>query len=323
MSLIRRMSPVEGVLLSLGCRSLWAQVTLQSTDVLRKLNCCLPLDQTMHFLRMLEKDGSRHVICTACLRLHRWKIESRFVQLGAISFHVRPCSSELGEILMNMQAGTELHIQRDAVELVLRAASSGPGHGLPLDVLRTSASWEVFGATLFKMHFWSDGLVWRNKDHDDRLLLKTEYNIEVDLRRPLNDQVMASRVGSCQHDAYGQQRFVVTSINKFETDQQSDQSRALRCCPHCPTDMLVQVSKIPGEVFVTIDVSAIRDVGSRGDHRARTWQAQSYDAGRSSCNVGREHFDRSAPYPFGQRSLHIVWEEAEELARITEKMTEL
>ena len=313
MAMVRKMSPVEGALLSLTCKALWARVTLQSTDILHNLQRCLRLDQTMHFLRMLEKDNCRYVICTACLKIHRrMKEESSFVRVGwGGTYGLRTCSDELGSVAMETNSADCLRIHREVVELLLRRATLGPEYGPSLDILLTSYVWDVWSVTHFKVMFSSAGNILRGRDHDDHLLLKTTYNFEVDLRRPVTEQVKDSSAGACHHDTPEQQKLIAKAVKS------PNRSMALWTCSQCPTDMLVDISEIPGEVFSTINISVIRDAGSRGDHRLDIWRSQSYQIlGRHSHRTSS--FDRAANYAFGNRALHGLWDEAGKLGEAEE-----
>lgn len=325
MSLVRKKSPVEGVLLSLTCKSVWSQVKLQSTDVLYKLKRCLSLDQTIYFLRMLEKDSSRYIVCTACLRLHtRKKNEDQFVYFGSITKPIRPCSSEIGVTTMQGKSLNFLRVHREAVELILRAAALGPKYGPSLAILKRSRGWDVFSVTHFKVKFNSVGAIARSRDGVDHLLLKGDYSFEVDLRRPLMDQISDASIGGCQHNPLNQKKSIVRAIEAAQASIRSDPFSALCYCPWCPTDVLYEVTRIPEEVFAKVDISVIRDLGPRGDHRSRIWESQAYEVmcGRLSDRQTGP-FDRNANYTFHTESLHDVWEEAEGLAKVDERFSEL
>ena len=322
MALVRKMSPVEGVLLSLTCKALWARVTLQSTDVLHKVQRCLSLDETMHFLRMLEKDNCRYVICTACLKLHRrMKDETKFVRADwGYSYGLRPCTDELGSLAMKNKSPNCLQIPREIVELLLRRAALGRDFGPSLNILYTSYAWDVWSVTHFRVTFCSDAIILRGRDHHDHLLLKTSYSFEVDLRRPIGEQVKDSSAAACQHKTDDQHKIIAQAIKHPEKFLESENVRTLWTCSHCPTDMLVEVSEIPGEVFSTINISIIRDAGSRGDHRSSIWGSQSYQIlGRHSHRT--VSFDRNVNYPFGNQALHALWDEG--LAKAEEEDADL
>lgn len=307
MYLAQNMNPVEAVLLNLTCKTLWAQVKLHSGDVLRKLKRSISRDQTLHFLQMLEKDSTRYIVCTVCLSLHyRKKKESILVNISTYSDSGRRCNGRLGAVIMRHDAPDSLYVHREAVELVLRAAALGPEHGPSLDILKSSRTWDVFSDTHFKVKFRSDGVIWRGKDDDDRLLLKTEYSFEVDLRLPVSEQISASSVQACQHDDHKQLRFVVKAIEHPKSPLKSGKSERFRGCAYCPTDMLVQVARIPDEKFATVEFSVFRDVGPRGDHRSKTWQAQSYTLLGSGGFQTPAPFDRTAGYPFGMTKLDML-----------------
>lgn len=134
-------------LLTLTCKTLWIQVTLRSSDVLHKLKRCTPLDETMHFLRLLERDNSRFIRCTVCFRVHyRMRHESkRLANLGLYVAKRRRCSESWAAVHTPGPLGKRLSIYREGLELVLRAYELGPTFGLSLNTLQQWSRWEHLG----------------------------------------------------------------------------------------------------------------------------------------------------------------------------------
>ena len=306
MAIIQSMNPIEGVLLSLTCRKLWAQVTLQK-DVLQDLKRCSPLDETTHFLRMLEKDRHRYVACTACLTLHpRKRDEAKSMGTSVELRKGRPCSEELGVIRTQGPFTKRLVVYRETVELVLRAGIWGQHLGLPLDCLRRWSEWEAFGAGRLKIRFRSDAAIVpvpvQGGGERAHLFLKTGYVVELDLRRSLAAQIKIAEIGGCRHEAKAESEHMIKAIATARSDPVNRRPADVLRCPICPTDLMVEVFYKPREMFAAIHVTAIRDLGPRGHHEDAIWARQ------KTLYPLRNDFDRRTRYAFGNQMLHLLWE---------------
>ena len=298
LKIIRNMNPAEGILLSLTCKTLWARAILQSTDVLDKLNRCSPLDQNVHFLRMLEKDRSHYVVCTLCLRLHfRHPCEIHLlIQIGPFFEASRPCSKEMG-VFKTLGTVRRLHISREGLELVLRAGVLGSDYGLRLECLQRAMDWEVFAEAHLKVHMESAAKIVKvpgPHDSDRHLFLKTAYTVEMDLRRDVFGQIEAAKIGACGHNRRNGEeashiKQIIRRAVRAPTHSDAVFTAQFSCCP---TDMIVQAIYKPTEVFVKVKLAVYRDLGPRGDHNMEIWRRQ------SGSDLMMTHYDRSMLYPF-------------------------
>ena len=318
MKIIRNINPTEGILLSLTCKTLWARATLQSTDVLYKLKRCSPLDQTTHFLRMLEKDRSRYVACTLCLKLHfRLPDElQKLIQIGLFFNTPRGCSQELGVVKTLGPITSRLQISREALELVLRSGALGADYGLVLGFLRKAFDWEVFSETHLKVHMESAASIVPvpgQDDSDGHLFLKITYSVEVDLRRDVFSQIKAAKIGGCGHvsSSSAEARYMKWIIDRAVAAPTNSDVLAAVQSPCCPTDMFVKASYKPTEVFVRVDVTAFRDLGPRGDHKMEIWR-------RQVASDLDQVYDRSMIYTFGNQPLQLLYERAQKVVCTTE-----
>ena len=198
MALLQHVTPTDGVLLSLTCKSLWAQVTLQSNDVLDKLKRTSSLDEILHFLKLLEKDDSSYTMCTFCFRLHsRSRHEhTTLIQTRESITKRRPCSEQLGVLRLTGPYECRLVIYREAVDLLLRAATLGAEFGLQLDCMRQSFEREVYSTARMDIRFKCNAVTVPvpESEQSPHLFIETAYTVELDLRRSLYAQVKGAEI---------------------------------------------------------------------------------------------------------------------------------
>ena len=314
--LVQNMSPVEGVLLGLTCKSLWAQT--HRKDVFEDLKRCTPLDEMRHFIRMLEKDRCRYVACTACLRLHL-RTSDEAMSMGSfveLPNRRRRCHDKLGVVKTNGPFSKRLAVYRETFELVLRVGVPGQHVCLPLKCFRQQNEWEYFGHARIKIHFKSDAAIIPvpvSRDGEGpHLFIKTIYFVDFDLRRALPDQIEGAEIGGCCHNHDAESKFIMDAIETARKDPLTRRPLDVLRCSGCPTDMVVEVFYKAREVFAGVCLTAYRDLGPSGDHQGQIWVRQ------KALYVRNNDFDRGTKYAFGNQKLHLLWEDIERQVDVEE-----
>lgn len=100
----------------------------------------------MDFLRLLEKDNPRYVLCTLCLKLHSRlsrELEHQYL-VDAKHFQTpRECGESKGSLHVGESLDPKV-VQRETVELILRAASLGPKFGLSIDAVASNKKCDAY-----------------------------------------------------------------------------------------------------------------------------------------------------------------------------------
>ena len=137
------------------------------------------------------------------------------------------------------------------------------------------------------------------------LLLKTAYMTEIDLRRPVRDQVTISDIKVCNHSTAGEQDQMTEALQEVNFPGRASTATTYSCAA-CPADMHFYAEKQSGEVFATLVLRTWRDLDPRQRHSLRPWHAQT-----SSCP--HYSFDRARNgYAFGSLWLGDVFKKAEQ-----------
>ena len=308
--LLQYTTPTGAVLLSLTCKKLWSQVNLYAEDVLYQARRCAELSETIQFLTLLEKDNRGLILCTACLKLHQRRDVVCYVLRSLNKFFTpgRKCSDALGTVKVGkLYAGES--VTREAVELILRAASLGPRYGLSVKELNLEQSWEAFGIGRISVNLTSEARAVIAAPGIPCLVLKTTQKAEIDLRRPIDNQIESSKIVGCNHETTSERRHIAAALEEvavFTASQETVESSREYRCAGCPTDMRVLASKHGKEVFARLQVQTWRDLGPRGDHGSQQWQAQ-------SAVWKSKNFDRTQNgYLFGVQWLGSVYDTAKQ-----------
>ena len=312
-NLLDQMPPTSAVLLSLTCKTFWSRVRLTKSDILHDVRRRSSLDDTNEFLTLLEKDNPSYVMCTICPTLHdrfnkritrevTWLTrDSRFATVP------RKCAEAAG--LLSVGGSEKLYseipefvFQRELFELVLRAATNGPQYGLAINELKRALHWEAFSCCRLRVNLDTEAAL-IHRDESLYLFLKGTYTVDIDLRRPLQEQVKSSGVRGCTHDlTYVRARIesVLIAVD-YERGEDERQLRFVVRCASCPSDIVIDALKPRGEYFAHLNVSTYRDLGPRAVHGG--------DQYRRQVGAVKERFDRNE-YVFGNESLEGMYRTA-------------
>ena len=312
--LLNRLTPPEGVLLSLTCKQLWSQVTLRSSDVLHRMKRCSSLDDVKYLLTRIERDNSSLILCSVCLRLHKRLIDEQDAFLNRKEvFHTgRNCTDSSGAVELG-PIHYRYKVYREAVESILRAASLGGEFDLHSDALKHSAQWKAWSKCPVSVSWECECLVIESDGDLPNLFVCTKYQTEIDLRRPISEEIQAGEIRGCGHKDLDEKRLMRNLLREAErthdtearegrdTTEPQSPLRNYHQCPRCPTDMEASVKKKPGEVFAMLTVTAWRDPGTSGDHMATQWLQQ-------VCYYSSDDFSRHPAYAYGSEKLKDVYE---------------
>ena len=173
-----------------------------------------------------------------------------------------------------------MRLPREAVELMLRAFEQGPKYGLLVLILRASVVKKASGVTMISTTFNCEGRTHVPKPSTgtsagsgSRLIVRTRYQIEVDLEQSIRAQIEGAKLMGCGHQSSLEQNAIVTTVDKvvFSVPQVVHLTTCYSCRT-CPTDLEITVRRIPGEFLASIAVEAWRDFGGRGYYARGVWE---------------------------------------------------
>ena len=145
---------------------------------------------------------------------------------------------------------------------------------------------------------------------DHHLFIRTRYQVEIDLEKPLETQVEESEVQGCNHDIRRQRLQAVAALREVAGERRHRGrpmfAQAMIQCDCCPTDFLCEARRKEDELFAELTVFAWRDLGGRGDHLAALWKMQ------VEPYYGSTSFAR-ASYQFRNQSLKELYESARQM----------
>ena len=312
--LLDSMDPKDGILLSLTCRKLWSMASPKSRSLLSDLKRRQCLSNRIEFLNLLERDDPKYIRCSVCMKLHV-RLDNE-IGLLALTYRIkRPCANTSGI----MELGSEcpgggscpMTLPREAVELVLRSFDQGPGYGIPVSRLRASAVRKAYKVTMVSTTFNCEGRVHVPKRSpltsvggEPRLMMRTKYQMEVDLEQSIRAQVEGAELMGCGHQKSLEQDAITNTVNNVMGDiPQTIHLTTLHKCRYCPTDMEITVRRMPEEYLASVAVEAWRDLGGRGYHARGEWKHQTSGPYLSQMTP----FDRSLGYALGTRPLKEVF----------------
>ena len=262
----------------------------------------------LEFLMLLERDDPSRTVCTLCMVLHQ-RIRKESEDLVKVGFATpyRPCGDSRGQLKIGHGCIQSLAIDREAVELILRAADCGEKFGLPTNVLRKSFKWEKYARCrkLYPTLSMQARIIIRASSK--HLFLRTKYRVEIDTGRSIEDQVRESHVAGCGQDNATEQSGMVRVLNAVYGGRASTPILCAETsyqCRFCPSDMVLEACMIGEEVFAELTVIAYRDLGPRGDHLAPHWQHQ------INHFRGPDFSRTNGVYLFGSERLEKIYEEA-------------
>ena len=212
-AILQELKPTHGIILSLTCKQLWRQVVSTPYDALHKARRCSKLSDRIEFLLLLEKDKPGYIICTMCMKLHKRINNESTVLVRDRDTWRRPrhCTSR------GLNVGgyrNHVTIDREAVELILRAASLGPAYGLDSSTLTRKIQYKTCSTSDISLEVSFDTeamVVGHPLDIGPSLFLRTRYRVDIDLERSLDKQVEATDVKVCEH-MYGGRRLEAINV---------------------------------------------------------------------------------------------------------------
>ena len=206
-------------------------------------------------------------------------------------------------------------LPREVVELVLRSFGQGPSYGIPVSRLRASAVRKAYKVTMISTTFNWEGRIYVPKRStrtsagaEPRLMVRTEYQMEVDLEQSVRAQVEGAELMGCGHQKSLEQDAITNTVTNVTGDiPQTIHLTTLHQCRYCPTDMEITVRRVPEEYLASVAVEAWRDLGGRGYHARGEWKHQVSGPYLSQLTP----FDRSSGYALGTQPLKEVFAAAQ------------
>ena len=245
----RYLDPIQTVVFAMTCKKIWSRVDTRTYGGIQNIRRCLDHNDITELLRLLERDCPNHFICYVCHKLHkRLRASHSYMNPMNISKKTRSCAVLSGEMIVGRYYTTKgkgLRIHREMLELLLRSIELGPKYGMSPETLTRSFAWKIRGVKTNQVQSRSEAkAVYDTENESFRLMLKTVYSHEIDLRIPFKEQVDNAHVKTCDHHDLREPR-VITTILSMLTTLHIDTSKKARTisrvhvCGRCPSDTVL------------------------------------------------------------------------------------
>ena len=310
------MNPVQGIMLSLTYKTLWSRASTNSADVLYRARRCASLSDTVELLSLLENDLPSYIVCIVCNTLHRRHTTDEANMLVRRYYTSRRYCSAANRCLIIAQDPWTIEIEREAVDLALRAQSKGTKYGIKIDVFKQHRQWSAYSICKNTVNIDMEALpILDPQGGHLHLFLKTTQAIDVDLRRPLDTQMSQCKLCSCPHAKARDKEGAVTNLKKLESPGHHSAKSTFKC-QYCPTDVVIEASRNGDEIFGCLTLTTYRDLGARGGHTNREWLHL------CELDYSEREFQRNGgKYVFGEKSLRKVYDDAKKLPGVTDLKT--
>lgn len=278
---------------------------------LHKARRCASLEDAVELLTLLERDLPKQVMCIICSKLHRRHMRDEAGTLIKDTYRTgRACAQANKELSISAYPHM-LHVEREAVDLALRAALQGPQCGLDITAFTQTRHWNAYSVCKNAVKLDMEALVIRN-----HIFIMTTQTVEVDLRRSLDAQVKQSTIRSCGHTPKADIESATDVLTLLSLNVNDLGAEASYKCRYCPTDAIMEASRLPDEVFASLSLKTYRDLGSRGAHTNREWNHH------CESEYTKKEFQRDGgEYVFGLEDLCGVYEDAKALSARNSKHT--
>lgn len=321
LTVMKHLPNPDAVLLGLTCKTLYNTMTNftplagtvgNSPRMVQRLNLETPKEERLAFLRSLEREIPRLLVCTFCVRLHprahdELEVCKRKYDTGC---REQQRSVSLGWI----SAAREFKVRREVLDSVLRCAELGPAFGMSVQELQCQKTWKRTGKLRkAQISVQIEARVAYASGGTPHLLTRAQHSFDVDIEEDVKRQYEDFGPHTCVHDHRGSCKLAMTALSDMKECKSTAESSVVWACKKCPTVVRVKASRVSNRhLFPELTVSIWKDLGSRGSHRNRIWLSQSEDPLRV---LQKKYWDRSQ-HVWENRDLDEVWNDAQNVVSL-------